>query len=246
VQPLRIVIGSRLPAKIISLNEDVYQGVRSQLRTEFLGNPEFEIEEKPYFHSFCKPFTGNQGQKFASLEIIVVAARIYKNYVWSIYFPSIIITTMTGAAYIMPPDQISSRLSVTITLTLVMVAYKYLVASLLPRLKYFTFCDILVQGSFCFVCLAVVENVTASLVITFNSEELGIRVDHIFMIILGILWITFLAYIVTRSIFAQKYEQKKLEDFKEKSDSNKTRSTKELNGSAPGNATRTKTSLDEL
>lgn len=216
VQPLRIVIGSLNPASIIGLNEDIYQGVNSQLRTEFLGIPEFEIDHKPYFDSFSKPFTGNQGQIFASLEIAVVASRIFTNYFWSIYVPSITITTMTGAAYTMPPDEISDRLSVTITLTLVMVAYKYLVASLLPRLKYLTFCDILVHGSFGFICMSVVQNVTACLVCKFHSLEVGIIVDIIFMLILGVLWVVFLTYIICLSVFAQREEQKKLAEFKEK------------------------------
>jgi len=138
VQPLRISISSQAPAHVTFLKEDKLSP--SALRPEFLVNPEFDIKHtmvlghgarqrtertvrQPFLVSDTR-LVGNQNQKFVILHVAVIAKRIPTYYFWNVFVPMFLIVLMEGGAFVIDPGDEADRYSVTLTLSLVVVAYK--------------------------------------------------------------------------------------------------------------------------
>lgn len=75
-------------------------------------------------------------------------------WVLNVIMPMAIITCATFASYIVPPTDLADRCSVTLTMLLAQVAYKYLVGEKLPNLGYATLIDFYVL--LCFVITFVI------------------------------------------------------------------------------------------
>ena len=191
VQPLRISVSTSLPDTLIDLHEDTKLGVKCALRPEFLVNPEFYIPTKlplkdgtdvsqPILIRDHKSFTNTKGDPFPILHMAVIAQRIPGYYIQNIFIPMFLIVSMSGAAFVCDPADLEVRFAVTVTLTLVIVAYKcgifcarppsqhqtnvapflarYAVADFLPHLSYFTLCDQYIMMSFIFLTAALLQN----------------------------------------------------------------------------------------
>ena len=135
VQPLRISISSSRPATEIDLLED--PSSPSAMRPEFLANPEFSIKEtlelgegatqqqlpQPILVADEK-LVGKRNQKFVILHAAVIAQRIPTYYVQNVFIPMFLIVLMEAGAFVIHPGDAADRFSVTLTLALVVVAYK--------------------------------------------------------------------------------------------------------------------------
>ena len=182
VQPLRISISTSLPLKCVDLLEDQYIKVKSTLRSDFLVNPEFHIPTKlivnegepitqPILVKDHTSFKTAQGVPVPILHVAVIAKRIPDYYVWNVFFLMFLIVCMEGGAFVaLDPSEVGDRFSVTLTLTLVAVAYKYVVADYLPHLSYFTLCDKYIMASFIFLALALLQN-TSDGYFSIQAEE---------------------------------------------------------------------------
>ena len=169
VQPLRISVSTSLPGTLIDLHEDTNLGVRCVLRHEFLVNPEFYIPttlvmkngrevSQPVFIEDHESFKNARGNPSPILHMAVIAERIPGYYIQNIFIPMFLIVSMSGAAFVCDPADLEVRFAVTLTLTLVVVAYKYAVADFLPHLSYFTLCDQYIMISFLFLTAALLQN----------------------------------------------------------------------------------------
>ena len=177
LQPLRISISTSVGG--IKFEEDKYLEVQSVLRPDFLVNPEFRIKsELEITHENGKKllksemikqpileaaedtfFSKSRGKPIPILQVAVIAQRIPDYYVWNIFFLMFLIVCMQFSAFVaLDPIEAGDRFSVTLTLTLVAVAYKYVVADYLPHLSYFTLCDEYIMASFCFLWVGLVQN----------------------------------------------------------------------------------------
>ena len=67
--------------------------------------------------------------------------------------PIFAITAADSVVIVLEPKAVNDRLSVTLALLLVVVAYKYIVAGFLPIVPYLTLCDFYVLGCFFFLIL---------------------------------------------------------------------------------------------
>merc|ERR1712083_3670 len=136
------------------LYEDTFNGVQSVLRLQFMSLPEFTIGG-PYF----KPHEELALNRYPILEINFIAKRKFSYHVWNIYFPLCLLTGMLFSGFAVDPSEPGDRLSLSLTVVLSSVAYKYIVSSDLPRINYLTFCDMYVLANFSFSALVVFQNV---------------------------------------------------------------------------------------
>ena len=75
-----------------------------------------------------------------------------------VMLPIFAITAADSVVIVLEPKAVNDRLSVTLALLLVVVAYKYIVAGFLPIVPYLTLCDFYVLGCFFFLILLLVHN----------------------------------------------------------------------------------------
>lgn len=95
------------------------------------------------------------------LNVTLTMNRIPNYYFANIMLPSCIITTLSLCPLFMPAKDLGNRLSATLTLLLTAVAYKYLVAQMVPPIGYSTALDKYVMICFTFLSLMAAENCLA-------------------------------------------------------------------------------------
>ena len=74
--------------------------------------------------------------------------------------PMMIITTCILSSFFVPQDALGDRCSITLTLLLAQVGFKFVISQELPRLSYATLIDFYVLVCFLITFLTVVESVT--------------------------------------------------------------------------------------
>lgn len=85
-------------------------------------------------------------------SMLLVALRVDRNsWYWSlnVLLPLFIITTCTLASWSVPANELADRCSITLTMLLAMVGFKYIVGEKLPNISYATYVD--QYTIFCFV-----------------------------------------------------------------------------------------------
>eukprot|EP00808_Paulinella_micropora_P014357 g24378.t1 len=98
-----------------------------------------------------------------SHRISAVIRRRWGYWGWNVVLPLYLITAVSSACFAVPQNEIGDRTSITLTMMLTTVAYKYLIAGNLPTISYLTLVDIylliclLIQV--CFVLITVVNGI---------------------------------------------------------------------------------------
>lgn len=197
----------------VRLIEDCYDGSCSILRQEYTILPEFSILG-PIFVPHEELALG----KYPLLDISLIASRRGSYYIWNLYVPLFILTAMLFSVFSVSVAEVSDRLSLTLTIVLASVAYKYIVSQDLPHIAYLTMADVYVLGNFIFTALVVLENAWAGWIATVNEED-GTTFDGMSLKILFLVFIGGnLAYIAgvwffSRCIFKAAYlEDEQLSD----------------------------------
>eukprot|EP00933_Yihiella_yeosuensis_P026945 TRINITY_DN20908_c0_g1_i1.p1 TRINITY_DN20908_c0_g1~~TRINITY_DN20908_c0_g1_i1.p1 ORF type:complete len:402 (-),score=63.49 TRINITY_DN20908_c0_g1_i1:92-1207(-) len=96
--------------------------------------------------------------QFYLLKVTAVATRRPFYYVLNIVTPMFSIALMSGAAVFIHKGDVGDRLSASLTLILTAVAYKYIVAQMVPRIGYNTILDWYILGCWLFLFVMVIEN----------------------------------------------------------------------------------------
>merc|ERR1712039_458673 len=94
-------------------------------------------------------------------------------YVWNSLFLSALITSLGTLVWAVPYTQLGHRLSLDLTLLLVSVAFKQVLASVVPQgISYLTLLDIYVLCSMAFTTLAAVMHALVATVLQGANEDL--------------------------------------------------------------------------
>lgn len=107
-----------------------------------------------------------------TLNVTVQMGRTPWHYVSNIVFPLFLIVCMSASSIVIPPEKLSDRLSASLTLVLAAVAYKYVVAQMVPPIGYSTWLDHYVTMCFIFLFLVVLENCVAALCHSQHDQEM--------------------------------------------------------------------------
>ena len=93
----------------------------------------------------------------AGFRASFTAHRYANYYVLKIITPLVLITVMSFTAFWIVPTQFGPRVSVGVTAVLTLIAYRFLLGSLVPRVSYLTRLDIFILGATIIVFLALIE-----------------------------------------------------------------------------------------
>mmetsp|Transcript_47281 Transcript_47281/g.110579 ORF Transcript_47281/g.110579 Transcript_47281/m.110579 type:complete len:359 (-) Transcript_47281:53-1129(-) len=110
---------------------------------------------------FTDPSKNFQGHVFPTAKISVNLQRIPWFYVSNIVVPMATIVLMSACSLSIDPNDVAGRLSASLTLVLTAVAYKYIVAQMVPNIGYNTWLDWYVLMCWAFLVFIVLENCVA-------------------------------------------------------------------------------------
>ncbi|KAI8502325.1 hypothetical protein Bbelb_199130 [Branchiostoma belcheri] len=163
-QKLTIKLRSRWPMDQVELRKNM--GAKDTIRTDtFTASQEWKL----YGHLLCehdvtKRDLSTSDKQFPLYNITLHVKRKTGFYVWNVALLMFLIMSLSFTAFSVSPDKPESRLSVSLTLLLTSVAFKFMVSQNLPTISYLTLLDKYVLLCMIFQCLVAVQNALVSAV----------------------------------------------------------------------------------
>ena len=116
------------------------------------------------------PYSPFEGHNVAAFALQFQAKRYVSYYLWQIVLPLTVVVIMSWAAFWVGREHLGVRIAVASSSILTLIAHRFVLASLLPKLPYMTRLDYFTVGSTFLVLLALIT-VIASSVLTANNQE---------------------------------------------------------------------------
>ncbi len=142
-------------------------------------------------------YTPVKGVHTAGFGLRFEAERHITYYLWQVILPMSVVVVMSWAAFWVGRGNVGVRIGVATSSILTMIANRFVLASLLPRLPYMTRMDYFTVGSTLLVFLALSMVVLISFLETVQKQRFARRLDHLsrvlfpatFLLLLG--WFLF-------------------------------------------------------
>ena len=182
VQPLTITVSCNRSSSEVELLEDCYTGTKSILRNQFTVMTDFDLSG-PVMQSR----TDEDLKKYPLLHVYFVGQRRAAYYMWNIALPNFLLSALVFTSFAIAPEDLADRLSVTLTLVLTSVAFKYMVAQELPRISYLTLLDKYILLSFAFLALVGGQNTLAAVIVEERIVEVSRYVIEAIFVLIHVL-----------------------------------------------------------
>ncbi len=130
-----------------------------------------------------------------SLTYSFEVRRYAAYYLWKIILPLTIIVFMSWLVFWIDPKQFGPQVGLAATAVLTLIAYRFLLGSLVPRISYLTRLDIFIMGATVLVFLGMVEAVTSARIAQKN-EKRARRLDRLSRVVFpsAFVVVTYLAF----------------------------------------------------
>ena len=141
---------------------------------EHFSQPDWDIEK---YTVNSRPYEPIKGVKLAGFDLEFTASRHPLYYVWQVIVPLVFIVVMSWGAFWIDPEHASAQIGVATSSMLTLIAYRFMLGDLLPRLPYMTRMDYFTLAATALVFLAFVE-VIATTILTYKKKgQLAKKVD---------------------------------------------------------------------
>jgi len=150
---------------------------------------------------------GATKRRFPALHIRACVARKSEFVLANVAGPIAAISLLAAVTFVVPYEEMSSILEINVTVLLTVIAFKYVTASYIPQISYFTMMDIHVLANTVIIYLATICNTTVGIMIQLkcSDDAIGITYTSSVAVVL-IAWVVVQAWFfraATRSRFAQ-------------------------------------------
>jgi len=105
------------------------------------------------------------------------AKRYFLYYLWQVVIPLVLIVMMSCTVFWIDPTNVGSQIGVATSSILTLIAYRFVLAGLLPRLPYMTKMDYFILGSTLLVFMALVEVIVTSTLARSKRDRLARNID---------------------------------------------------------------------
>ncbi|PIK52444.1 putative gamma-aminobutyric acid receptor subunit gamma-2 isoform X2 [Apostichopus japonicus] len=177
-QKLTIKLMSDWPLDVVEFVKDM--SIKDSIRIDtFTGHHEWTLHKHVLAHAVeeDRAKTGSHRQ-YPIYHISTHVQRQSMYYLWNIALVIFLILGLSFTSFSVEASAPADRLSVTVTLLLTAVAFKFVVSSNLPTISYLTLLDKYVLWSLVFQCLMVVQNAVA---VVFYKHDMSDIFDYICM-----------------------------------------------------------------
>jgi hypothetical protein len=140
-----------------------------------LSLPDWNILE---YKAEARAYEPVKGIKAAGFVFEFTAKRAALYYVWQIIIPLIFIVIMAWGAFYIDPTNTGAQIGVATSSMLTLIAYRFMLGGLVPRLPYMTRLDYFLLGSTTLVFLTLVEVVITTNLVLRKKEKIARKIDH--------------------------------------------------------------------
>jgi hypothetical protein len=130
------------------------------------------------YDTSTSPYAPVVGANTAGFAFRFQAKRYIAYYLWQIILPLMVVVIMSWAAFWIDMEDIGVRVGVGTSSILTLIAYRFVVAGLLPRLPYMTRIDYFMVGSTLLVLLVLVIVIWTSFLAVHNRGARAQRTNH--------------------------------------------------------------------
>lgn len=145
----------QIKAVAAGMNREVKLVIDERLtgQAEAFSIPEWDVGEgRAYVSEF-----NAAGESFPSVVYEFEIRRKIGYYVWKVIIPLAMVVMMSWVVFWLDPKQAGPQIGIAATAILTLIAYRFTLGFLVPRLSYLTRLDIFITGSSLLVFLALVE-----------------------------------------------------------------------------------------
>lgn len=125
------------------------------------------------------PYTlSEQARPLAGLAVELKMQRLVGYFVVKIILPLILIVVMSWTVFWIPPEQASVQISISVTSMLTLIAYRFMVDGLVPRISYLTRMDQFILGATLMVFVTLLLAVATAHLAQSEKREAAKRIDR--------------------------------------------------------------------
>jgi hypothetical protein len=119
-----------------------------------------------------------KGRKTAGFAFEFTAKRAAIYYVWQVIMPLIFIVIMAWGAFYIDPTNAGAQIGIATSSMLTLIAYRFMLGNLIPRLPYMTRLDYFLMGSTTLVFLTLIEVVLTTNLALRERGKIALKIDH--------------------------------------------------------------------
>jgi hypothetical protein len=173
-----VVYGNTLDEVILVESKTIPSG-----RSPELAIADWEIGE---LETRAAAFTPVPGFELSSLAVRLQARRFVGYYVVQMLVPLILIVAMSWIPFWVEPGMVNVRSRVSVTAVLTLIAYRFIIVELAPKLPYLTRIDELLLGSTVLVAAAMICTVAGAFMVSRDRAAAVARMDVIARVVLPV------------------------------------------------------------
>ncbi|CAK9008561.1 unnamed protein product [Durusdinium trenchii] len=157
------------------------------------------------------PEADSDRKRYPLLHMYFVGERRAAYYIWNIALPNFLLSMLVFTSFAIPKEDLADRLSVTLTLVLTSVAFKYMVAQELPRISYLTLLDTYILVSFAFLALVGGQNAFSALFtevpFEHHSRQVVVAIFLVIHLVVGLLSVQFMCLESSKGARLRNYQR---------------------------------------
>jgi hypothetical protein len=170
---IRLVVYGTGPDEVLLVETATFPSSRSKT----LSITDWQIGELEMSTGTFSPTPA--GPTLSTLVVSVEGKRLVGYYVVQMLIPLILIVGMSWIVFWIDPTVIPARMSIAVTSVLTLIAYRFMIGSLLPKLPYLTRMDYLLLGATVLVAGALVIAAVSTYLVNQDRAAAAIRLNRI-------------------------------------------------------------------
>lgn len=168
-------VAAGYPADELTFAPDLVRKIRGGSMAKEVSLPDWKILQ---YETRTDPYNPIEEINAAAFEFQFVAQRHLAYYLWQVLLPLMVIVIMSWTAFWIGREHINVRIAVATSSILTLVAQRFVLATLLPKLPYMTRLDYFTVGSTLLVLLALILVIVTGFLVVHNKERQAQNIDH--------------------------------------------------------------------
>ncbi|MCJ7540012.1 MAG: hypothetical protein MUO88_10165, partial [Desulfobacterales bacterium] len=130
------------------------------------------------YQTHASPYEAVKDRKTAAFAFEFTAKRAALYYIWQVIIPLVVIVVMAWGAFYIAPTNAGAQIGIATSSMLTLIAYRFMLGNLIPRLPYMTRLDYFLLGSTILVFLTLVEVIITTNLALRQREKIALAIDH--------------------------------------------------------------------
>ena len=168
-------VATGYPADQLTFKPDLVRNILGGSMAKEVSLPDWKILE---YETRTDPYSPIKEINAAAFEFEFVAQRYLAYYLWQVMLPLVVVVIMSWTAFWIGREHINVRIAVATSSILTLVAQRFVLATLLPKLPYMTRLDYFTVGSTLLVLLALILVIVTGFLVVHRQEPQARRIDH--------------------------------------------------------------------